>query len=200
MGYIDANKDGINDLFVDADGDGINDITGLSYPHSFLFVDKDKDGLNDLWRDRDGDGVNDLAIELAKKNGDFIAPPWIDLDGDGLPDLDVTDIKIKNIRKYLLDENDDGKNDVTGLFYRQDSSLFGYRYGIVDEESNITHKKFIDVDGDGMDDRVAERRGMRRQQGQQDFFIDEDGDGISDHRGFKRVQRQGAGKRGKGRR
>ena len=44
IGYVDENRDGINDRFRDADGDGIDDISAKPYPHRFRFVDEDADG------------------------------------------------------------------------------------------------------------------------------------------------------------
>ena len=168
IGYVDKNKDGINDRFADANGDGINDVTKMSYPHDFKFKDVNKDGINDIWQDRDGDGVNDIAIVLAKANKDY-AISWYDSDGDGLPNFDPTQVKIKNIKRYILDVNNDGKNDITGRSYKK--SLSGYRYGKIIEENNSEYKKFMDKDGDGMDDRCISTMEKGKMRPQHDFFI-----------------------------
>ncbi|MCY3667809.1 MAG: hypothetical protein OXH81_19275, partial [Gemmatimonadetes bacterium] len=45
VGYVDADRDGINDRFRDQDGDGVNDLNGQPYPHHFPFLDEDEDGV-----------------------------------------------------------------------------------------------------------------------------------------------------------
>ena len=160
IGFVDKNKDGINDKFHDADGDGVNDITKEKYEHRFKFVDKDEDKVNDVFVDKDGDGVNDLGTK------------FVDADKDKIND-------------NVLDYNKDGLNDITGLKYEK-NDLMGYRYGIVEEEIKREHKRFIDEDGDGMHDAVARRRGFVDEDGDgiKDRFVDEDGDGICDGRRF----------------
>lgn len=66
LGFVDANRDGINDRFRDAEGDGRDDVSGTPYPHRFAFADQNQDGSNDLFVDRDGDGVNDLNAECGQ--------------------------------------------------------------------------------------------------------------------------------------
>ena len=156
-GYIDADRDGANDLFRDADGDGIDDVSGKPYPHRFSFVDQDRDGRNDVFADQDGDGVNDRSGRYVDRDRDGICDNVIDFDGNGV-------------------------NDITGLKYTR-KSLQGYRYGRVDEERRRVHRRFRDRDGDGMHD-VLQRfagpdLGFNRKF---DYFIDEDGDGIGDGR------------------
>ena len=161
IGYVDENRDGINDRFRDADGDGIDDISAKPYPHRFRFVDEDGDGKNDLFIDADGDGVNDL-------DGRFR-----DEDADGFTD-------------NVLDFDGDGKNDITGAKYGP-RGLGGYRYGRVFEERGHRLKRFRDEDGDGMHDplkRLHQR--LRLHKGRMDFFLDEDGDGIDDARLLRR--------------
>ena len=155
VGYVDRNRDGLNDLFRDANGDGVNDVSGEKYAHRFDFVDKDGDGVNDLFVDWDGDGVNDLHAK------------YVDADGDGICD-------------NVVDFNGDSINDITGLKFGR-KSLQGFRYGLVDEERGEVHRRFLDRDGDGMHDLLKE---MHRRGGRPglDRFIDEDGDGISDGR------------------
>lgn len=168
IGWVDKNKDGINDKFHDANGDGINDVTNTKYEHHFAFVDKNKDGINDIFIDRDGDGVNDYRTEFVDKNNDGINDNVLDFDRDSI-------------------------NDITGLKY-QNKNLMGYRYGIVEEEMKKIHKKFIDEDGDGMHDPIAKRMCFQDENadGVNDKFIDKDGDGICDGRRFgRKMFRQG---------
>lgn len=157
IGFIDKNRDGINDRFHDANGNGINGVTNKKYSHRFRFVDKNKDKINDVFIDKDGDGVNDLETE------------FVDEDKDGIND-------------NVLDYDRDGVNDITGLRY-SNKDLMGYRYGFVEEENKRSYKEFIDRDGDGMHDPIARRRGLRKAT---DQFVDEDGDGICDGRRFGR--------------
>lgn len=49
------------------------------------------------------------------------------------------------------------------------------------ENSDSTSAKFIDVDGDGIND-LRQRKGMKKRNGRMDNFIDKDGDGINDNR------------------
>jgi hypothetical protein len=169
IGWLDQNKDGINDKFHDDNGDGINDITKEKYEHRFKFLDKNKDKVNDAFIDKDGDGVNDFETK------------FVDKDKDGIND-------------NVLDYNKDGVNDITGLKY-QKTDLMGYRYGIVEEELKKTHNKFIDENGDGMHDPVAKRMSFQDENadGVNDKFVDKDGDGISDGRRFGQHMRRGQG-------
>ena len=164
IGYVDKNKDGINDKFHDTNGDGTNDVTKEKYNHRFKFVDKNKDKINDVFVDKDGDGVNDLGTEFVDEDKD-------------------------SINSNVLDFDKDGVNDITGLKYKNED-LMGYRYGIVEEEIKRTHKKFIDKNGDGMHDLVAIRRGFidKNGDGINDRFIDKDGDGICDDRWIGRYR------------
>jgi uncharacterized protein YbcC (UPF0753/DUF2309 family) len=159
-GFVDKNKDGINDKFHDVNGDGVNDVTKEKYNHRFKFVDKNKDKINDMFVDKDGDGVNDLETKFADQDKD-------------------------KINDNVLDYDKDGINDITGLKYKNED-LMGYRYGIVEEEMKKTHKSFIDENGDGMHDVIARQRGFCDEDGDgiHDRFVDEDGDGICDGRHF----------------
>lgn len=162
IGYIDADRDGINDRFRDGNGDGINDVSSLAYPHWFLFEDEDGDGVNDRYVDRDGDGVNDL-------DGNYV-----DRNEDGYCD-------------NVIDHDADGRNDITGLAYTQ-RSLGGYRFGRVLEELRRVPPHFRDEDGDGMHDVLRgfhQEMQMRLEHGR-DLFLDEDGDGIHDGRQLRR--------------
>ncbi|MBD3181982.1 hypothetical protein GF312_06810, partial [Candidatus Poribacteria bacterium] len=138
IGFVDENRDGINDKFQDLNGDGINDVTKEKYKHLFKFIDKNKDKINDLFTDKDGDGVNDLGTEP--------------LEQDKKDELNIN----------VVDFNKDGINDITGLKYKRKDikdvkDLMGYRYGIVEEERKKIYEKFIDEDGDGMHDPIARR-------------------------------------------
>jgi hypothetical protein len=162
-GFVDKDKNGINDKFKDAEGDGINDITGKSYKHNFKYADENNDSINDLWTDKDGDGVNDLA----RKHG----------------------ANTQNALKLcVLDNNEDGVNDITGQKYSQ-KELHGHKYGFIDERTGKIQGKFMDEDGDGIDDRMR-TTGARHRRQNRDMFVDEDGDGICDGRG-ERLQRKG---------
>jgi hypothetical protein len=157
VGYVDEDRDGLNDHFRDHDGDGRNDIGQRPYPHHFSFVDADEDGLNDHFRDKDGDGVNDL-------DGRFI-----DSDKDGFVD-------------NIIDFEGDNINDITGEKYGP-RGLKGYRFGRIFEERGHPVKRFLDEDGDGMHDpfkRLHQR--LRMMDRRMDYFFDEDGDGIDDAR------------------
>jgi len=171
IGYKDANRDGINDLFSDAKGDGINDVTNKPYPHHFKFEDENKDGLNDLWIDKDGDGILDAGVK---------------------PEYDY------DLRKFVLNTDNDSTNDITGLSVNNENTM-GYRYGCIDEERNKKIKGFIDKNMDGMHDKYSNRLRNDLEQGavrsRFDYFIDKDGDGISDGRGFGRKGKHQHGKR-----
>lgn len=171
-GFVDTDKDGINDRFHDANGDGINDVTGKPYPHRFGFRDDNKDRINDLFVDRDGDGVNDLGVR------------FVDTDKDGIND-------------NVIDVDRDRINDITGHRYR-DRALDGGRYGCVNEEKEEYRSGFIDEDGDGIDDREQGGKVGRRGDTMHDYFIDEDGDGICDGREIGGRHRGRSGQRGMG--
>ena len=175
IGYVDADRDGINDLFRDSNGDGIDDVSARAYPHGFGFVDEDGDGANDLFIDRDGDGVNDLDGRYADRDRDGRCDNVVDHDGDGL-------------------------NDITGLPYSR-LSLNGYRFGRVFEEHRRVPPHFRDEDGDGMHDmlRGYHREMQMRFEHGHDLFLDEDGDGIHDGRQLRRPPRGPALEHGRGR-
>ncbi len=164
FGFVDKDKDGINDLFVDANGDGINDVTGKPYVHRFKFVDKDENKINDQFIDADGDGVNDLEIK------------FVDADSDGIND-------------NVIDTDNNYINDITGLKYSR-KSLRGYKFGFIKEERELL-RGFIDEDGDGLPDfRQMRMRGAATPPGH-DRFIDSDGDGIDDRRQPQRRHMRG---------
>lgn len=168
IGYVDEDRDGINDRFTDENGDGIDEVSGHPYPHHFRFEDEDGDGLNDRFIDRDGDGVNDLEGR------------HVDRDADGFCD-------------NIIDFDNDGVNDITGITYSS-KSLWGYRYGRVFEERRRVPPRFRDENGDGMHDLLEgfHRRMEMRLGRDVDLFIDEDGDGIDDGRQFRNRLLRGA--------
>jgi len=171
IGFTDKDKNGINDMFCDADGDGINDINKRKYAHKFVFVDENKDGVNDLWLDKDGDGVNDRLHKLS--NGDR-----------------------RNAGKCIIDVDADGINDITGVKYDR-NNFSGQKCGFIDEQSGKVLGKFLDTDGNGIDDRMEAGDGNRRGR-QRDLFIDSDGDGICDGRAesLRRQQRYRQNRKG----
>ena len=192
IGYVDKNKDGINDIFTDANGDGINDVTSQPYPHQFKFEDKNNDKLNDLWRDKDGDGINDLMVEILKARGIRPNIPWVDKDGDGIQDKGVKPVYKADLSPFVLDADKDGYNDISGLKIEKDNTM-GYRYGCIDEETSNQPYKFKDKNGDGMHDLFTDRfkMDMKRYGPTKlyDYFIDNDGDGITDGRRFQRINK-----------
>jgi len=186
VGFVDKNRDGINDLFADANGDGINDVSGRPYPHNFKFVDKNKDGVNDIWIDADGDGVNDLLAKFAAKQ-----IRWIDINGDGIMDKQTVRLTGKSLKAHVLDVNNDGKNDITGISYT-DTDLLGSRYGKVDEAAGITDPAFVDKDGDGKNDNFKTNYSTdSKWHNTTDRFIDIDGDGMADDRGLQLIKGRG---------
>lgn len=60
--------------------------------------------------------------------------------------------------------------------------------------SDSTGAKFIDVDGDGIND-ARQKKGMKKRKGRMDNFVDKDGDGINDNRS----EGMGWSSKGKGR-
>lgn len=186
-GFTDTNHDGINDLFVDADGDGVNDLSKQPYKHSFTFVDRNGDGINDIWTDADGDGVNDhLGAAMAKESR------MVDTDGDGIPDQQRSGLRGQKLFMFVLDEDGDGRNDITGIAYTA-SDLLGYRFGNVDEEKGITDERFADRNGDGINDKFLNpQRSMQLRRQGMDIFIDTDGDGIADDRSLQRMRGRGS--------
>ena len=204
IGYVDADQDGVNDLFRDANGDGVNDVTQKRYQHRFRWQDQDGDGVNDLWKDQDGDGVNDLLHSILQKRGIKPKIPWIDKDGDGIRDPDAVPSYDADLKEFVLDMDGDSVNDITGIKASKTSSM-GYRFGNIDEEMDQKIEKFIDKNEDGMYDEFSNRlKDDMKKYGQArkfDYFIDKDGDGITDGRGFKRAGKKKAGQghgRGKG--
>ncbi|NQT24752.1 hypothetical protein HQ585_05315 [candidate division KSB1 bacterium] len=188
VGFVDQNRDGLNDWFQDANGDGVNDVDGHHYPHAFRFEDQDQDGINDLWADSDGDGVNDRLSEIQKKN-----TQWVDRDGDGMQDP-ARPLRGRALKAHVLDVDGDGRNDITQQKY-SGSDLGGYQYGNIAEESGMEDPNYRDLDGDGMNDNAGSGQGQGRSSGQEmDQFIDRDGDGMADDRGLGRFANPDRGK------
>lgn len=182
VGFVDENRDGINDRFVDRDGNGINDVTGQPYSHTFTFQDENNDNVNDLWTDGDGDGVNDYYAEIEKK-----LIKWVDADGDGILDKESVKLQGKDLKAQVLDTNQDDRNDITGEEIT-DTDIKGYRFGCVYEEVGIRTQNYQDSNGDGMHDQFQQFLLDRQsKQGPIDYFLDIDGDGVSDDRGLGRL-------------
>jgi hypothetical protein len=90
--YVDADGDGVCDLFVDEDGDGVCDNEGAwgrgrsagrgMMNRSSNWADADGDGVCDNMVDEDGDGVCDLRGTQGRGQGTGAAPA----DGAGTPD------------------------------------------------------------------------------------------------------------------
>ena len=188
-GFHDTDKNGINDFFADANGDGVNDVSNAVYAHHFDFQDQNNDGRNDLWQDIDGDGVNDLFVKLLKEQGHEPRQMWRDRNGDGILDANAPLKFTVELSQFVIDENQDGKNDITGHDIRK-HNVWGYRYGKFDEEQQHQVKNYVDKNQDGMHDAYRER--YQRQFGKgkplHDYFVDKDGDGIADGRGLGRLQ------------
>lgn len=64
----------------------------------------------------------------------------------------------------------------------------------ISADSDSTGAKFIDIDGDGIND-ARQKKGMKKRKGRMDKFIDKDGDGINDNRS----EGMGWSSKGKGR-
>lgn len=180
IGFVDENNDGINDRFYDANGDGKNDVDNKDYPHKFEYKDNNKDKINDLWVDQDGDGVNDLSSKFNEEQR-------------------------KERDKNVLDSNEDDRNDITGEKLDREKYLWrGEKWGFWNEEKGKLQGRFIDEDGDGIDDRIKDFDAYvhRHEQGgrMRDRFIDEDGDGICDDRSdfINRMGRRGRHGRNRG--
>jgi hypothetical protein len=141
-GFVDANNDGVNDVF-DADGDGIINSKDL---------DSDNDGIPDLIEaggiDTNGDGRVDT---LTDTDGDGLANTYdvtnggvnianLDTDGDGIPNFKD------------LDSDNDGIPDVVearGTDVDNDGKIDGY----TDTDGDGLAQS---VDGDANNDGTAE--------------------------------------------
>lgn len=144
-GFLDADRDGLNDRFRDANGDGIDDVSGNPYPHKFKYEDKDGDRRNDLFRDEDGDGVNDLA---GTKPGVLLV-----LDHEGKKVNDITGARYTRTKLY---------GDAFGRI-KEDAAL---ARSFVDRDMDGINDVFVDKDGDGIcDGRALSRSSMPMGQG-----------------------------------
>jgi hypothetical protein len=144
IGYIDKNRDGINDLFKDANGDGINDITGRPYPRLFGYIDKNRDGINDLFKDANGDGINDYDNSFIDKNGNRISDNVIDANGDG-----INDITGRVVRKFRVGKKKSVKSRKIGIkkfpSYEVDIFVDKERDGFNDLLNEKIRKKFFSL-------------------------------------------------------
>ncbi len=138
-----------------------------------VYQDADGDGLNDRFRDANGDGVNDVTGTAYPHNF-----PFADVDGDGVNDI-FRDANGDGVNDYLLegggadfpllDFDGDGVNDVPGA-----------------AAASPVRQRFVDENGDGIDDRVARER-LRKLRIRS--FVDRDGDGIDDREAMGPVRR-----------
>jgi len=155
-------------------------ITTINYGDSLYYEDKNKDGINDLFRDVNGDGINDISskpylhsFKYSDKNKDDMNDFFSDSDGDGVNDIPGTPYPV-------LDFNGDMKNDITGLPYFR-HWFNGFRFGFIIEENNTVIKDFVDMNNDGMDDRVHPRKIKDMEiLKNQDRFFDRNRDGFND--------------------
>ena len=152
LGYKDADRNGVNDIFVDSNGDGVNDIDKTAVCADMKFEDADDDGVNDIFVDMDGDGIND--IYLLSKN-----MPVIDTNKDGIND--ITGMKYKKgfyngsltgfaieERGIWLDDFKDDDNDFTDDEIKNEFSI-------------NKMDSFVDEDGDGICDNRENKMNMR---------------------------------------
>ena len=121
VGYVDADRDGVNDRFRDQDGDGVNDLDGR-------FRDADDDGFIDNVVDFNGDRLNDITGAkygphglLGYRFGRIFeerrhqVKQFRDADGDGMHDplkrLHQRLHAQKRRMDFFLDEDGDGIDD-----------------------------------------------------------------------------------------
>ncbi len=172
VGFVDRDHDGRNDLFRDANGDGVNDVDSKSYLHRFAFVDVDKDGVNDKFVDADGDGVNDLNPDFVDEDGDGVCDNVIDYSGRFINDITGMRYNTKSLRGYkfgfineerremlrnFIDEDADGIPDMPGRFGA--GATMGPPPGGMPPPGR---DRFIDRDGDGIDDRRQRMEQLRK--------------------------------------
>ena len=158
-GTTDTDNDGIVDcLDNDSDNDGIPDLVeAFSSVGLINLVDRNRDGRLD---DNVSVGENGLAdvIELSSESGTTNTGN-VDLDGDGLRD------------QHDLDSDNDGIPDVVEA-------------GSSDNDFNGLYDFFLDLDSDGLADRLSMSPILVRdtdQDGISDFRDwDSDGDGLTD--------------------
>jgi len=171
VGFVDRDHDGRNDMFRDANGDGVNDVDSKPYPHRFAFVDVDKDGVNDKFVDADGDGVNDLNPDFVDEDGDGVCDNVIDYSGRFINDITGMRYSTKSLRGYkfgfineerremlrnFIDEDADGIPDMPGRFGA------GATMGPPGGMPPPGRDRFIDRDGDGIDDRRQRMEQLRK--------------------------------------
>lgn len=171
---VDTDADGIPDLRdVDSNGDGVMDIAGTAY----YLLDTDGDGRIDIHGDDlDGDGIADAIDGEPGQRGtlfdsDRDGVPSLtdgDDDNDGVSDMLEGDVDSDGdgiIDRLDRDSDGDGIPDILEAGLPRPLGVDANLNGIDDAwDAGITGG--ADVNGDGIDDRFAER--------------DTDGDGIPD--------------------
>jgi len=162
VGFSDADKDGVNDLFCDADGNGINDISGQVYYQDIIFLDKNNDGINDLFADADGDGVNDLYMTSKEIS-------VLDMDNNGVNDISGKKYSRGFYSGYLLGKCFEEKGLTVDKFVDENNDMMDDNIHVMIE--NREGDKFIDENGDGICDgrepkieRMKETQNKQRQE------------------------------------
>ncbi|MCE5270322.1 hypothetical protein LLH00_03465 [bacterium] len=168
VGFTDRDRDGRNDLFRDANGDGVNDVDSKPYAHRFAFVDADKDGVNDKFVDADGDGVNDLNPDFVDEDGDGVCDNVIDFSGRFINDITGMRYSTKSLRGYKFGFINEERREMLRNFIDEDADgipdLPG-RHGAMGAQNGMPHPgrdRFIDRDGDGIDDRRQRMEQLRK--------------------------------------
>ena len=188
-GSLDANNDGQVDNATDSDGDGVPDSYDYE-PNQFGgSLDSDGDGVvNHLDLDDDNDGILDsienlyrVAVSGNDVNSNNIDDAWDaaltggrDLNQDGIDDFLYGDTDGDGRIDSL-----DGDSDNDGISDFIEAGLTG----ISDSNHDAVIDSFIDVNGDGLDDRVDLAAQVLNSDGTDlpDFQdLDADNDGIYD--------------------
>jgi len=158
-GLDDADNDGIpNCLDLDSDNDGITDLIEAAAGSGRLFLlDANRDGFLDDTVEVGQNGLADIVEDAADSSVSVFAD--IDADGDGIQN------------QLDLDADNDGIPDILEA-------------GSSDNDRNGVYDFFLDLDGDGLADRLASLGIWPRDSdddGVADFLdIDSDNDGLTD--------------------